>query len=145
MIGILLHYAMASATAATIYVEVGESVQTAMNEASPGDTIVLAEGTYEEALSTEVDGSEGSPITVTAEADAKATITARGEVLQIDHAHWVFENINFDGQFGESDTIDIKDGAHHTELRNVTVSRSGRDCIGPDPWLPGPNWRGFSQ
>ena len=132
MIGILLHYAMASATAATIYVEVGESVQTAMNEASPGDTIVLAEGTYEEDLSTEVDGSEGSPITVTAEADAKATITARGEVLQIDHAHWVFENINFDGQFGESDTIDIKDGAHHTELRNVTVSRSGRDCIDMD-------------
>lgn len=124
----LFHFS-ASAMAATIYVDVGESVQTAMNSASPGDTIILAGGTYEEDLSTEVDGTEADPITVTAEEDAPATITARGEVLQIDHAHWVFENILFDGQFGESDTIDIKDGAHDTVLRNVTVSRSGRDCI----------------
>lgn len=118
-----------TAMAATIHLEEGDSIQTAMNDASPGDTIILAAGTYAEDLSTETSGSEDAPITVKADEDATVTITAVGEVLQIDHPHWHFDSIVFDGQFGESDTIDINDDAHHTHLRNVVVQNSSRDCI----------------
>ena len=129
MLGFFLHQLTTSALAATVYVGMDESIQTAMNDASPGDTIVLAAGTYTEDLSTEVSGTEDAPITVMSGDDGRATITALGEVLQVDHPHWIFENIVFDGQFGDSDTIDINDGADHTRLSNVVVQRSSRDCI----------------
>jgi hypothetical protein len=129
MPGLSIIFFLPAALGATVVLEEGDSIQTAMNDASPGDIIVLSEGTYSEDLSTEVAGSEDAPITLTAEYDASVTITAPGEVLQVDHPFWKFENIVFDGQFGGSDTIDINDDAHHTELVGVTVQNSGRDCI----------------
>jgi hypothetical protein len=129
MIYLLFILCVGPANGETIHVAEGESIQTAMNEASPGDVIVLAAGTYTEDLSTEVSGSEDAPITVIGADGETVTITSVGEVLQVDDPHWVFENLIFDGQFGESDTIDINDGATGTELVGVEVRRSGRDCI----------------
>lgn len=129
MLGFFLHHLSTGALAATVYVGTDESIQSAMNDASPGDTIVLAAGTYSEDLSTEVPGTEDAPITVMSGDDGRATITALGEVLQIDHPHWIFEDLVFDGQFGDSDIIDINDAADHTRLSNVVVQRSSRDCI----------------
>ena len=126
MLGFFLHHLSTGALAATVYVGTDESIQSAMNDASPGDTIVLAAGTYSEDLSTEVPGTEDAPITVMSGDDGRATITALGEVLQIDHPHWIFEDLVFDGQFGDSDIIDINDAADHTRLSNVVVQRQPR-------------------
>jgi hypothetical protein len=116
-------------SAAEIRIEVGQSIQDAINDASPGDTITLAAGTYEEDLSTETDGTADAPITVMAEEDAEVIVTASGEVLQIDHEYWVFDHIIFDGKYGNTKTIEINDGAHHTRLQNIEVRRSARHCI----------------
>jgi hypothetical protein len=129
MFGLFFYCVMPNAFATVTHISVGDSIQTAFNDATPGDIIVIAEGTYNEDLSTESGGSDDAPILVRAAEDATVIITALGEVLQIDHPYWTFEDIIFDGQFGSSDTIDINDGADHTRLTRVEVRRSGRDCI----------------
>jgi len=115
------------AAAADLTVNPGESIQATMNEAVPGDVIVIMAGIYDEDLSTESDGTEASPITMRAEGEV--IITAPGEVLAIDHAYWVFEDLIFDGQYGSADTLDIDDDANHLRLVRVEVRHSGRDCI----------------
>lgn len=118
-----------SAAAADRTVAPGESIQAALNEASPGDIITIEPGTYEEDLSTEVDGEEDRPIVVRAAEPGSVVITSAGEVLQVDHRYWRFTGLVFDGQFGSADTLDINDHADHLVLSEVEVRRSGRDCI----------------
>ena len=122
------------AAAEEVHLEPGDgtSIQAAINDANPGDIITLGSGTYEEDLSTESAGTADAPITLRAAEDASVTITSAGEVFQIEHAHWVIEGITFDGQFGNDDTIEIRGGANHTQLNNVEVKNSGRDCIDMD-------------
>jgi len=122
-------FAVTNVMAEEVRVEAGESIQDALNEAAPGDIIIIAAGTYEEDLSTETHGTAEAPITVTADEDAEVVITASGEVLQIDHEYWIFDRITFDGKYGNADTIDINDGAHHARLQSIEVRRSARDCI----------------
>lgn len=117
------------AAGAEVSIAPGDSIQAAMNEAEPGDVISIAAGTYEEDLSTEQDGAESMPITLRREGDGEVIITAPGEVLQVDHAHWVFDGLIFDGQYGSADTLDVNDDAHSLLIQNVEVRRSGRDCI----------------
>lgn len=118
-----------SAHSAELHVEAGESIQAVLNEAEPGDRIVIAAGTYDEDLSTESSGEEDAPITVAAAEPGAVIITHSGEVLQVDHPYWVFEDLIFDGQFGTADVLDINDDANHLTLARVEVRRSSRDCI----------------
>ena len=113
------------AAGAEVSIAPGDSIQAAMNEAEPGDVISIAAGTYEEDLSTEQDGAESMPITLRREGDGEVIITAPGEVLQVDHAHWVFDGLIFDGQYGSADTLDVNDDAHSLLIQNVEVRRSG--------------------
>jgi len=118
-----------SAEAAELHVDVGESIQAAMNDAEPGDRIVISAGSYTEDLSTEADGTEEAPIVVEGDGLGAVIITSPGEVLQVDHAHWSFEDLIFDGQFGTADVLDINDDAHNLTLSGIEVRHSGRDCI----------------
>ena len=127
MLPISLLALAATTHAAEISVSPGDSIQTAINEAVPGDIIVIAAGTYEEDLSTESEGTSTSPITL--RGDGEVVITALGEVLAVDHGYWIVEDIIFDGQYGSADTLDIDDDASDLALRRVEVRRSGRDCI----------------
>jgi len=129
MFGLFFFCVTPNAFATVTHISVGDSIQAVFNDATPGDIIVIAEGTYNEDLSTESGGSVDAPILVRAAEDATVIITAPGEVLQIDNPYWTFEDIIFDGQFGSSDTIDINDGGDHARLTRVEVRRSGRDCI----------------
>jgi len=125
----LLQLLVLSAYAAELTVGPGESIQATLNAAEPGDRVVIAPGTYEEDLSTESEGAEDARITVVAGEPGAVVITSPGEVLQVDHAHWTFEDIIFDGQFGTADALDINDDADHLILSGVEVRNSGRDCI----------------
>jgi len=125
---------ISTAVAEDISIEPGAetSIQEAINDATPGDTITLSAGTYNEDLSTESHGTADAPITLRAAEDAEVIITNSGEVLQIDHSHWIIEGIVLDGQYGNDDTLEIRDGADHTRLNRVEVRHSGRDCIDMD-------------
>ena len=74
-----------SAHSAELHVEAGESIQAVLNEAEPGDRIVIAAGTYDEDLSTESSGEEDAPITVAAAEPGAVIIThSGGTVIEAD-------------------------------------------------------------
>lgn len=119
---------LSSALAATLTVE--SSIQETLELAQPGDVVLIPPGTYDEVLVTVVDGTSDDPITLRAEGEV--IVTQIGEVLEVAHAFHRFEGIVFDGQFGETDTVDLEEGAHGTVLSGVEVRNSARDCIDID-------------
>ncbi len=82
-----------------------QSIQAALEAATPGTTVNLAPGTYYETLATTRDGRPDAPITVKGPETGKdrsgryrATVYAPSRVLNIDHSHYVFEGFTIDGQ-----------------------------------------------
>ena len=107
----------------------GDSIQDALNQAVAGDTITIQAGTYNEELITVTDATQSAPITIKAANGEQVILTANGEVLQVEHAWYRVENIIFDGQYGNKDTLDIRGGANNLLLSGVEVRHSNRDCI----------------
>ena len=106
------------------------SVQTALENADPGDQVSIASGTYSETVETVRDGEASAPIVMRgAGNDGPVVLTASGRVVRIDHAHVRLENLTIDGQYGDRDAVDVNDGADGLVLRNVEIRRSGRDCL----------------
>ncbi len=59
----------------TVDVAPGQSLQEAADRLQPGDTLLLAEGTYYQRLELNKSGQPGKPITIKAAAPGKAIIT----------------------------------------------------------------------
>ena len=82
-----------------------QTIQAALDEATPGTTITVAPGTYFETLATMRDGRADAPITVKGPETGKdrsgryrAVVYAPSRVLNIDHSHYVFDGFTIDGQ-----------------------------------------------
>ena len=102
----------------------------AMLVAAPGDTLVLAPGTYHDRLATVRGGRPDAPITIrAADPRRRPVVTAAGRVATFAHPWIVVEHVEFDGEFGADDTVRVTSGASHLTLRHVEVRRSGRDCV----------------
>lgn len=115
--------------AATIAVAPGESIQAAIDVAMPGDTVVVAAGTYAESLRTVRDGDAGAPIAVRAAGDGDVVVTVSGRVLDVRHAYFTVDGVIFDGQYGARAAVAVDAAGHDFTLRNSEVRRSGRDCV----------------
>ncbi len=107
-----------------------DTIAQGLDAAQPGDRVIVAAGTYSESLQTVRDGIEGAPIVLRGDTtDGPVVVTASGRVLRVDHAFITIEDLVFDGQYGDSDALDINDGANHLTLRRCEVRYSGRDCV----------------
>jgi len=73
IVGLLL--APAPLFAKTVNVQPGRSLQEAADKLQPGDTLLLAEGTYYQSFNLTRGGTERKPITIKAEAPGKVIIT----------------------------------------------------------------------
>jgi hypothetical protein len=76
-------------------------VAKALTEAKPGDTVILADGTYSETLVVKASGKAGQPVTIRAANARKAVFTRKGQVARIDGSFLRFEGIVFDSQYGD--------------------------------------------
>ena len=82
-----------------------QTIQAALDEATPGTTINVGPGTYFETLATMRDGLPDAPITVKGPETGKdrsgryqATVFAPSRVLNVDHSYYVFDGFTIDGQ-----------------------------------------------
>ena len=100
-------------------IEVGDAseLKSALSEAAAGDTIQLADGTYEGNFKTSNAGTEGSPITLTG--SDKAVLKAGGGYgLHLDGAgHWNLRGFTVTG--GQKGVV--MDGADGVHIDGITV------------------------
>jgi len=105
-------------------------VQTGLNRAQPGDSVVVHDGTYREPLWTVRGGSAAARITLRAENPGQATLLADdGRVMQVNHPYVSIEGLVFDGQYNDSDVIRVQSTADHLVFSNNQVRHGRRDGI----------------
>eukprot|EP00903_Cladosiphon_okamuranus_P017845 g16423.t1 len=124
-------------------------VQDAINNASPGDTIRIPEGTHEIGLTTTVSGTEENPITLTCESDNRDDCVLKGNgnarVLEILHSWWIIEEFTIDGResndeykeqlifvqgSGEPEEVNgVETALTGVTIRGMNLRNAGRECI----------------
>lgn len=103
--------------AASIKVSPGDSIQTAIDKAMPGDTVVLSDGEYSEDLVTVRDGEKDNRITITGSHNAILRGTGKkGRMFEIHHDYHTIDGFEINGMLNdgkkESDYIDKGIYAH---------------------------------
>ncbi|MCI0386474.1 polysaccharide lyase 6 family protein [Streptomyces sp. CNQ085] len=98
------------ANATVVNVSSSEQLATAMANAAPGHTIVLADGSYSIGKIRSRNGTPGAPITVMAARQGKAVISG-GQLELLDSSYVTFSGL----KWTNSNTLKI-DGSHHIRL-----------------------------
>jgi nitrous oxidase accessory protein NosD len=118
-------------------VEPGESIQAAIDAASPGDTILVKPGTYAEALVVQTDdltlkGSKGTVLTMPASSDNICTELSGGTVVGI----CALGEVNFE----TFEVIEYLEGPRISGFRIRGFTDSGIIALGTDGLRATGNW-----
>ncbi|RXA20573.1 PKD domain-containing protein [Methanosarcina sp. MSH10X1] len=112
-----------SASAATIYVESGDSIQTAVDNALPGDTVIVKPGIYEGDIEISTPN-----LTVISSSPYKAIIEAKENAFNIYESNVVIKNFDIKGP-GKSSGVcfsftrtESTDGAFSCTVQNNKIS-----------------------
>jgi hypothetical protein len=85
----------------------------ALAAAAPGDSIVVADGTYTETLLVRASGKEGQPITIKAANPGKAVFQRKGQAARIEGSFLRIEGLVFDSQYGDCTGVRVKGRGLH--------------------------------
>ncbi|MFW5852985.1 MAG: hypothetical protein ACOCUR_03060, partial [Nanoarchaeota archaeon] len=119
-----------------------DSIQEALEEAMPGDTIHLQDGVYYESFVTVRDGTTEKPITIEGSPDAIVKGDGEGRMIQVFHDHIHFKGFTVDGLNGDPDKEDSytdkliyvlgqeeKDGVTGFKALDMTIKNSGGEAM----------------
>ncbi len=121
--------------------------RTLLNGLVPGDTLVLAAGTYTQGLPLEAKaGTAQLPIVIRGPTDQSAVFAARAccNTVQLDGTSYVevrnltLDGLNLDGPFG----VDSRGASHHITIENLKIINHGADqqIVGISTKGPAWNW-----
>jgi hypothetical protein len=105
------------------------TVKSALDVAQPGDTILLAPGTYSERVLTQRGGTEAAPIRIRATQPRAAIVTQSGNVARISHPYVSLEGLVLDGQDAEADILQIETAGSHATIDDCEIRNTRRDCV----------------
>lgn len=107
------------------------SIQAALYAAQPGQTILVQDGTYREALFTRRGGNaQEGPITLLAQNKGQVKITKKERLLTVSHPHIIISGLEFDAQFSTTNgAIRVKQGAENLLLQDITLKNNARHGI----------------
>lgn len=107
----------------------------ALAECRPGDTLVIADGTYPDTLTVTAGGDDGPgrSITIRAEHSRKAVFSRAGLAASIDASFVRIEGLVFDAQYGNSTCVRAK--GRHLQIVDCEIRRAG--TIDAKPWGDG--------
>src|SRR5262245_9320261 len=100
---LLLPPAGAADEGKTLHVATDAELARAIAAAQPGDTIVLADGSYGETLLVKKSGTGPQKrLTLRAENSRKAVFSRKGQAARIEGSFLRFEGLVFDSQYGDA-------------------------------------------
>ncbi|MEK3883050.1 cellulose binding domain-containing protein [Paenibacillus sp. PL2-23] len=131
-----------TAEAANVYVDTVGEIRAALQNAQPGDTILVAPGTYEWTTTTQVgtkdayyystsNGTSANPITIKSQDPANkavlkgGSISSAGYTLYLTGDYWVVKDLHV--TYGQKGII--LDNSNYTKIDGVTVSYVGQEGI----------------
>ena len=127
----ILGSTLALVNARTINVKEGDSIQKALEQVKPGDTIKISDGTYFEDLETVVDGEPDKRITI--KGSRKAVLKGtnkKARLFQIFHDYYTIDGFTIDGKHNdgkkESDYVD-KLLYVHGNRKTRTIKQYGKE------------------
>ncbi len=115
-----------SVNATTITVSAGQSIQSAINSANPGDTIQIRAGTYTQSFSVSISGTDTSPIKIMGYPGERPVIDGqdtRSTGINISGDYIVVSNLKVTNHIGHDINIDR---ASHVTLDDLEVYVTGR-------------------
>jgi hypothetical protein len=123
-----------SLLAETVNVQPGQSLQEAADKLNPGDTLLLAEGTYYQSLNLTRSGTAGNPITIKAKAPGKVTITGAMETTPkfgqvegpIYKTKWVSKNLKDRGTRKVWVVADDRNLYNYNSMEEMKTCRYGK-------------------
>jgi nitrous oxidase accessory protein NosD len=122
---------LALASAATLTVKPGESIQAAIEKAMPGDTVKISDGEYSEDLETVRDGEKDKRITITG--THKAIVRGTGKearMFGVAHDHVTIDGFEINGELngGKKDSDYIDKGIYaHGNRKPRIIKQYGKE------------------
>ncbi|CBN79456.1 FirrV-1-B30 precursor [Ectocarpus siliculosus] len=120
------------------------SIASALAEAGAGDTVVLADGTYNEAIVTVQGGESGNPLIISGGRGALVNAGDDGKVVNVQHSWVTLEGFSVDGKISDDDEADSyvdkcvfvegpsTSGEERLEgfvMQDVSVQNCGDECV----------------
>ncbi len=106
-----------------------KTISKGLSISEPGDTAYVRTGTYNEYITFPTAGTAGSRITLKAYNSEPVTVTQTGQVMRIEKPYITVEDLIFDGNWGENDTVNLRPEADYCILRGLEIRNSRKDTL----------------
>jgi len=141
-IGAIAILALLPVGAQDFFVTPSDSIQQALDEAQPGDTIHLEDGIFSESFETIRDGTKDRPITIKGSPDAIIKGDGSGRMIQVFHDYIHFKGFTVDGLRGDPDYMYAytdklvyvqgkgkRDGVEGFKMLDMAIKNSGGEAV----------------